>query len=377
MPVGELRHHSERSALLQTSGGHRKIKIMLDFIAAIVLLLLALIAIILQKTYDYLPEVELKRQARKGNQTARLLYRAVAYGSNLRLLLWLLIGLFAGLGLTLFVRVAPFYLGVATVALILWLGFAWLPSSRLTKAGEYMSRWCTPAIVWLLNLVQPLSSRLTSRWYHRFPLFNHNGVYERDDLLAIIAQQRAQTDNRIAPEILDLVEHALQFDRYAVRDIVRPRQKLRVVSADEAVGPILLDELHATGQRDFPVYRGKPDQIVATLHLITLDEAKHGGKVLDYSDHNVAYLHEADSLAAAMQAVYKTRQQLFIVIDSFDDFVGVVALEDILQALLGAPGEADFDFHHDRAAVARKHQPAASDEPDVELLPETPETVVE
>jgi len=68
---------------------------MLEFISATILLLLALVAITLQKTYYYLPEAELKRQAQRGNALAKVLYRAVAYGANLRLLLWLLIGLFA------------------------------------------------------------------------------------------------------------------------------------------------------------------------------------------------------------------------------------------------------------------------------------------
>lgn len=350
---------------------------MLVFISAVLLLLLALAAITLQKTYAYVPEVELKRQARAGNVTARQLYKAVAYGANLRLLMWLLIGLFAALGLALFVRLAPLFFGVLVVSLVLWLGFAWLPSSRLTRAGTLISHWFTPVVVKLLNWLNPILSPLTSAWYRRFPLFDHNGIYERDDLLAIVEQQRRQEDNRISPEVLDLVERALKFDSRYIRDIVKSKDKLRMVQGDEIVGPILLDELHATGFMDFPVYSTSKEQIVATLHLMTLDEAKQGGKVLDYSNRKVPYLHEADSLADALHAVYKTRQQLFMVVNSFDEFVGVVALEDILHALLGVPGEADFETHHDRQAVANKHKERKLPELDVEILPDSTEAVVE
>jgi len=231
--------------------------------------------------------------------------------------------------------------------------------------------------VWLLSVLNPLFSRLTNNWYRRFPLFDHSGIYEREDLLSVIDQQRRQEDNRISTEILDLVERALKFDTKAVRDIVKPRKQVHMVNGDETVGPILLDELHATGFIDFPVYVGAKDKIVATLHLMTLEEAKHGGRVLEYSDNNVAYLHEADSLADALHAVYKTSQQLFIVVNSFDEFVGVVALEDILHALLDAPGNAEFEVHHDRSAVAAKHKARKTAETDMEIVPDLDEAVVE
>jgi CBS domain containing-hemolysin-like protein len=351
--------------------------LMVSFIFAVLLLVLALATITLQKTYAYVPEAELKRQARAGNGTARELYRAVAYGANLRLLLWLLIGIFAATGLVLFVRIAPLFFGVFVVSLVLWLGFAWMPSSRLSKVGALISRWCTPAIVRVLSVLNPVLSPITHAWYRRFPLFDHNGMYEKDDLLAVIKQQRNQEDNRISSEVLDIVERALQFDTKAVRDIVKSRQQIHLVSATETVGPVLLDELHATGFLDFPVYSGTKDNIVATLHLMTLDEAKQGGSVLDYADKKVAYLHEADNLADALHALYKTRQQLFIVVNNFDEFVGVVALEDILHALLGAPGRIDFDAHTDRQAVAAKHKSEPLPEPEMEILPNSPETVVE
>lgn len=351
---------------------------MFQFILAIVLLLLALVSLTLRKTYYYLPKAELKRQARAGDKLAALLYKAVAYDANLRLLLWLLIGISAAFGLVLFVRIAPVYLGILVVAIVLWLGFAWMPSTRLTAYGARLAVWLTPAVVRLLAIINPVFSRITEAWHRYFPLPLHSGLYEQEDLLRLIEQQRLQPDNRMSEEVLDLASRALQFDKRKVVDITVPRKQVKVVGLSETVGPILLDELHASGHTRFPVYKKDVNDIVGTLQLITLDEAKQGGKVSDFTDKKVAYLHEKDSLADGLRAVYRTKQQLFVVVNSFDEYVGIVTLEDILYALLGTAGDDDFDMHHNRQLVAAKHARKPESKPtEEEKISETSPEVVE
>ncbi|HEX7368102.1 MAG TPA: CBS domain-containing protein, partial [Candidatus Saccharimonadales bacterium] len=304
---------------------------------------------------------------------AKMLYSAVAYGSSLRLFLWLVIGLSAAIGLDLFVRVAPVLFGIIVVAIVLWLGFAWMPSTRLTAYGARIAVWCTPAAVRLLGLLNPLFSRVTAWWHRRVPILRHSGLYEQEDLVELIERQKAQPDNRIAAEVLDLMLHALHFNERFVRDVVTPRKSVRALSARAMVGPVLLDELHATGHTRFPVYDKSPDNIVGTLQLMTLDEAKAGGKVSSYMDRSVVFLHEADSLAEALQAVYHTRQQLFVVVNDFGEYAGVVTLEDVLEQLVGRPGHTGFSAHRSREAVAAKHTAHESSQETSEvLLPAAP-----
>src|SRR6266446_6595999 len=123
---------------------------MVPFIFALLLVSLALLMLTLEKTYFYVPYKELKRQAAHGDQLAATLYRAAAYDSELKLLLWLLTGLCASAGIVLFARVAPPLLGFTAVALVVWLGFVWLPRTRLTLTGARLAEWCTPALVEML-----------------------------------------------------------------------------------------------------------------------------------------------------------------------------------------------------------------------------------
>lgn len=350
---------------------------MLTFIIALICVALAFVALTLRKTYYYLPERELKREAKSGDYLGQVLWSAVAYGTSLQLLLWLLIGIFAAVGFVLFARVAPPIFGFLAVALLLWLAFAWMPTTRLTRLGARLSVWFTPSIVWLLRwLHRPLDWFLSLA--HRFyPAVVHTGLYQKDDLLELIANQKQQPDNRVPIEELELAERALTFDKVKIRNVLIPRKKVKAVGRGDAVGPILLDELHATGHSRFPVYGKDTDDIVGTIHLISLNEAKQGGHVRDFMDKGVAYLHEGDTLADALHAVYTTKHQLFVVVNSFEEYVGIVTLEDVLHALVGHPVGDEFDAHHNRAAVAAKHPKKKPAKPVEELVEEAPQKSTE
>lgn len=329
---------------------------MLGFVAALGLIVLALFGVVLYKTYFYMPLKELKRQAENGNDLARGLYRAAAYGDSLRLYLWLWIGLASAGGFVLLARMAPPWLGFAAIALLLWIAFLWLPSTRLTGVGARLALLVTPAITWKLNYLHPILGRaagLARRWH---PREAHTHLYERDDLLELIERQRHQADSRFAPEELDFTEHVLRFRDYKVRDVLRPRKHVKSVSVTDQIGPILLDELHASGQTAFPVHEANdPAKIVATLHLGDVG-IKSKGAVADHSKTGVYYVHESDSLAEALHIFHQTRHQLLVAVNSFEEYVGIVTLEDILQRLVGrSAAHEHVSDHANPTAVAARH----------------------
>ena len=347
------------------------------FIIALVSIAFSFIMLTLRKTYYYLPERELKRQAKAGDPLAIVLYRAVAYGTSLQLLLWLLIGLFAAIGFVLFARVAPPIFGFVGVAVLLWLGFAWVPSAHLTGLGARIAVGCTPTIVALVQFLNPVFSRVTQWTHWRRPGEVHSGLYEKSDLFEFIDRQKQQSDSRIPLEVLELVERALHFDEYKLRHVLTSRKKVKAISKDDAVGPILLDELHAAGHSRYPVYSKDQNDVIGTIHVVTLDEAKQAGHVRDFMDKGVAYLHENDTLADALHAVYTTKHQLFVVVNAFEEYVGIVTLEDVLHALLGQPVEEEFDAYQNLTAVAARHASRKKAKPAEEKILQTEETVVE
>src|SRR4051794_12683426 len=103
------------------------------FIVAAFLLVVALLSLSLQRVYFFTPALEVKRQADAGDATAKKLYRVIAFGESLELLLWAMTGAAAAGSIVLFSRLAPFLFGFALVMLSLWFAFAWLPSGKLSS----------------------------------------------------------------------------------------------------------------------------------------------------------------------------------------------------------------------------------------------------
>jgi CBS domain containing-hemolysin-like protein len=354
---------------------------MLGFLIALLCLALTVTAMVLLKTYYYLPARELKRQAAHHDPLAVILWRAVGFGPALKVLLWVVAGVFAGIGLVLLSHIVPTALAIIAEGLLLLYVFAWLPNTRLSSVGGRLTVVVTPAIVWLLGYVAPSLEWLHAQFRHFALDKSHTGLYQHEDLAEVIHNQKSQHDNRIGEAELGMAEAALSFGKRKVHSIIVGRKRVFAVSADEDLGPVTLDELHKSNHSRFPVYQGKKDHFVGMLYLHDLVDRQGKGsyKVSEVMVPHVYYMHENDNLTDALHTFYQTKHQLFVVVNSFDEYVGIVTLEDILAQLMGEPVVTDLEQADDRTSVAARHPKKAEtteDELDSEPAEETTEESV-
>jgi CBS domain containing-hemolysin-like protein len=315
---------------------------MLTYFFAVFFLAIAILSVVVRKTYAMVPVHELKRQAANDNQLAGTLYRAVGFGASLTALLWIGIVFGSAVGFVLLVSVAPTLLSIIVIAALLWLNFSWLPSTRVSSLSTRVTVFFTPVVVWKLHYLDPILQRFVTLFAKHYRP-KHSGVYELQDMLDLLDLQSQQADSRVTSEEIDLMRKVLTFGDKKVRDVLRPREHVKAVALGDTVGPILLDELHASGQAVFPVKKSaRSKEIVASLHLADLG-IHSTGTVEDYVTSGVKTVDEGDTLASVLHAFYQTKQQLFVVTDQEAEFVGIVTLEDILHVLVGRPAETSTD----------------------------------
>lgn len=325
-----------------------------DLTLAVILLLMALLGIVARKTYFYLPLRELKRRAEKHDRQAARLYRAAAYGNSLRGLLWLYIGLTGAASLVLLARLLPVWASLLIVGPLLWIAFSLIPATRTTRAGILVTRLTTPPLVWLLNYLHPALDRSTEMVGQRYTGPIHTKLFEREDLLDLIKRQQHQADNRLTDEELEIIRRALKFNDRKISDVMAPRKKVKTVLAGDTIGPVLIDEIHKSGQDCALVREGRKGPFVGTLAFKRLN-LESSGKVSDHMDPAVYYLHENDPLSQALHAFFVTNHSAFVVIDNSEDYVGLLTVEDLLRQLLGhLPGD-DFDQYANPVLVASRH----------------------
>lgn len=354
---------------------------MIFFILGLVLALVALVFWTLQKTYQHVPAKELKRLARHGDEIAALLYRPVAYGFSLQLLLGFTALLFAALALVCLVHAVGIWLAVLLLLIVGGVGgLVLVPSSELTRSSLWLAKRAAPAIAWLLEWLNPVID-FAARFVRRSrPIHVHTGVYEKSDLAELLQKQKDQPDNRIPAGEIDMLAHSLTFGDRVVADALVPKRVVKLVAASDSIGPILMGELHKSGHSRFPVYDGKRDNIVGILYLHDLVATKKTGSVSGLMNPKLTYVHEDFTLYQTLQAFLKTKQHLFLVVNSFEEFVGIITIEDVLEQMIGKLIIDEFDHYDDLRAVAaaaakkdHTEHKAAKEEPEATV--ETPEVV--
>jgi CBS domain containing-hemolysin-like protein len=161
----------------------------------------------------------------------------------------------------------------------------------------------------------------------------------------------------LSPDEKVLISHSLTFDNRLVSEIMTPRGVIDSINSRELLGPLVLDDLHKTGHSRFPVVEGDIDHVVGMLHirdLLSLDIKRSvtAGKAME---PRVFYIREDQTLKHALAAFLRTHHHLFVVVNEFRETVGLLSLEDVIEALIGHKIVDEFDAHDDLRVVAARN----------------------
>ena len=153
-----------------------------------------------------------------------------------------------------------------------------------------------------------------------------------------------------------ILKSALLFGERTVDSVMTPRGVIDTINKGEFLGPLVLSELHKLGHSRLPVIDGDIDHVVGILHLrdlLSLDE-RHSSTAEKAMEQKVYYIHQDDTLEHALSAFLRTRHHLFMVINKNRETVGLLTLEDVIEALIGRRIVDQDDIHADLRAVAKR-----------------------
>jgi len=211
----------------------------------------------------------------------------------------------------------------------------------------------------LLFILQHTDSQLRflAKIFNRYRTHEtHSRLYEKEDLYGLLEQQKTQADNRVTPQELALAHRALQFSDRQAGDVMLLLKQVRLIAAQETLGPILLDELHTATQPAFLVFDETPDTLVGTLTLRDALSAKQGGQVRAVMRPGITYVQEAAGLPEVLNTLVSEGQQLAIV-RADSEVVGVVTLPQLAKELFAEQLLPDEDDNKDMD----EPEPAATD----------------
>lgn len=325
---------------------------MISFAIAILLAAVAVLTTIMRKTYNLVPDFELRRQAQAGDDLAQILYRSVAYGPATQLLLWVVSLLATAASLVIMALVVPSFILFLYVVGLIGYVLIWLPRTDVSSAGLRCVVWSTPTFIWLLSHLFTVLEN-PARSVSERQADSHTGLYERDDVIKLLQRQKEQADNRLSETEIDQLLHAITYSHKKVSEIMKPRKKVRTVLLQEAIGPVLMDELHNSGAAFFPVCEQQDaEHIVGIAYMSDLMHVKGGGYIREVMRPEVFYVNEDFTVEQLLHAFLKTKQQVLVVINVFEEYVGLVTIGNTLRHIVGHDIVSDFINYDNRAAVA-------------------------
>ncbi len=254
-------------------------------------------------------------------------------------------------------------LGVFTAAftIVLLMATEIIPKSIGVAKADYLA----PKVAWIIQamivLVYPVV--LLCEWLAR------RFVKERDVIAPtehelLTMTRLALRHGELEPDKAKLVVSALKLDQVPVREIMTPRT---VVFALPDKLPLTMIEQHSahwTHSRLPLVKDSNPNEVVGIVHrrdvfdVLVRDEGNLAGKTLNDLKRPVRFIRDDVPADEALQKFLSGRQHMFIVLDEYGSFVGIVTLEDVLEQLLGKEIVGEHDPVADMQELARRKDEA-------------------
>jgi CBS domain containing-hemolysin-like protein len=229
----------------------------------------------------------------------------------------------------------PVHYTLPGVMLFILIGCEVLPKTLAVRAPER----------WALRVARPMwLMRETTGWLQRW--FQRLNAW----LLRVFVQRVARPQAAVADEeYQELVELAFQqgtlarsekeiilqivsLDRKTVKDVMKPRSQMSAIS-DELSVEEMIAAARRFKHRRLPIYDETPDTIVGVLNTRAL-LLRPDGDLADAIEFP-SFVPESMNLLQLLKSLQRQRRGLAIVVDEFGGTAGLVALEDILEEVVG------------------------------------------
>lgn len=302
---------------------------------------------------------ELKRKMELGNRDAALIYPLRVRGNQV--LVTLIIGnvLVNSIVSVFLANLTTGLFAVIIATVLITLFGEIVPQAIFSRYALRFSARFAPIIeklMWILTpIAYPLSMLLDHTLGAEIP-----PIFTKDELIKIVEEHSLSEDSDVREEELRIVDHALRFGEKHIEDVMTPRSVIKGIEQNEVLSPEVLNELHESGMSRFPVYDETLDTIVGILYMRDLVQIESKQKVKDAMEKKIYFVNERQNLDQVLNAFFKTKHHLYIVINEFSEVVGLITIEDIIEEILGRQIVDEFDNYEDMRAVAL--QKAADEE---------------
>ncbi|MBT4482054.1 MAG: HlyC/CorC family transporter [Candidatus Latescibacteria bacterium] len=154
-------------------------------------------------------------------------------------------------------------------------------------------------------------------------------------------------DGVIEREEKDMIQSVLDFSDTTVREVMVPR--IDIVAVEKGIS---VDELIALFEKEghsrIPVYDKSIDNIMGVIYakdiLPIIAEKGKDNFLVTGTMRKAFYVHETKKISLLLKEFKKAKVHIAVVVDEYGGTAGIVALEDVLEEIVG---EIQDEYDHD------------------------------
>ncbi len=180
-------------------------------------------------------------------------------------------------------------------------------------------------------------------WLERLAKSLIGAPSDRTQLLETLRQ--AQRQNLLDPDVLSMIEGALQVSEMQVRDIMIPRVQMETLNDTDTLEQ-MLPTIIESGHSRFPVISDKKDTVVGLILakdlLRYLASDNRESFVLKDILRPAVFIPESKRLNVLLNDFRNRRNHMAIVVDEYGAVSGLITIEDVLEQIVG-----EIDDEHD------------------------------
>jgi putative hemolysin len=216
-------------------------------------------------------------------------------------------------------------------------------AALVARPIDLIARAATP-LVWVLER----SAQFVLRPFGVREIVAGESIRSADELRALVDE--AEESGVIPRAQEELLHNVFEFADREARDLMRPASEVVWLDAD-ATPEAALDIALAAPHGRYPVGAGSLDRVVGIALLPDLvaaarDGATAGATTVAEVARPALVVPETKDVGALLRELREQRQQLAIVADEYGATAGIVALEDVLEEIVGEI-EDEFDLPDD------------------------------
>lgn len=146
-----------------------------------------------------------------------------------------------------------------------------------------------------------------------------------------------------------MLHSVLEFSDTVVREVMVPRTNVTAISVDIDRETLLRSIIDA-GYSRVPVYEGSLDNVIGLIHAKDLlRELSNGEQTLDLRAllRPVYYVPETMKISDLLKEFQRRKTHLAVVVDEYGGTAGIVAMEDLIEELVGEIHD-EYDVEENR-----------------------------